>query len=276
MDMTVASLSLAHAHGAPSVVPEESVGPCLQIDIEDRSSDGQRFAAEVRDFGPVRVARVHDRTGVWSICIERALLAPLLAGMPAPLQRRLDGDDPALRLLRGYLAALFALDQDYDPTLAATHIRELALSALGVRGDVQALVRDGGVHAARQSAVLQVIGERAAEPSLNPTEVARQSGISVRYLHQLLESTGRTFSQHLLEQRLQRALAALRNPHHRGRIADIACACGFCDISHFNRSFRRAFGDTPHGVRVRSARAQADTSRCAAGGHHAATSSPGA
>ena len=42
----------------------------------------------------------------------------------------------------------------------------------------------------------------------------------------------------------------------RGRIADIAFACGFSDISHFNRSFRRAFGDTPHGMRVRSARAR--------------------
>jgi AraC-like DNA-binding protein len=252
MDMNVASLSLVHAHGAPSVVPEEAGRPCVQLDIEDRSADGQRFAVDVRDFGSVRVS--HDGTGVWSICIERASLEPLLAGMHAPLPRRLDGDTPGLRLLRGYLAALFALDRACDPTLAAIHIRELLLSALGVRGDAQALARDGGVHAARQSAVLQVIGERAAELGLNPAEVARQSGISVRYLHQLLESTGRTFSQHLLERRLQRALAALRDPTHRGRIADIAGACGFSDISHFNRSFRRAFGDTPHGVRVRSAR----------------------
>ena len=34
----------------------------------------------------------------------------------------------------------------------------------------------------------------------------------------------------------------------------IAGQSGFADISHFNRSFRRAFGDTPLGVRVRSAR----------------------
>ena len=37
-------------------------------------------------------------------------------------------------------------------------------------------------------------------------------------------------------------------------IAEIAAKAGFADISHFNRSFRRAFGDTPYGVRVRAMR----------------------
>ena len=200
--------------------------------------------------------KLDDTTGVWSICIERAVLEPLLAGMPAPPQRCLQGDTPALHLLHDYLGALFALDQHHVPMLAATHIRDLVASALGVRGDVLALVREGGVHAARQCALLDVIRRRAGEPDLDPANVARQSGISVRYLHQILEQTGRTFSQHLLEQRLRRALAELQSPACRFRIADIASACGFSDISHFNRSFRRAFGDTPHGVRVRTARAR--------------------
>jgi AraC-like DNA-binding protein len=33
------------------------------------------------------------------------------------------------------------------------------------------------------------------------------------------------------------------------RIIDIALAVGFGDISHFNRMFRRCFGDSPSGVR---------------------------
>jgi AraC-like DNA-binding protein len=40
------------------------------------------------------------------------------------------------------------------------------------------------------------------------------------------------------------------------KISEIAARAGFADISHFNRSFRRIFGDTPFGVRVRSSRAQ--------------------
>jgi AraC-like DNA-binding protein len=123
-----------------------------------------------------------------------------------------------------------------------------------VRGDVQALVRERGVHAARQCTVLELIRRRAGEPGLDPAQVAEELGLSVRYLHRLLEPTGRSFSEHLLEQRLERARARLRDPHCRLRIADIAREAGFSDISHFNRSFRRAFGDTPYGVRVRAGR----------------------
>jgi transcriptional regulator GlxA family with amidase domain len=43
-----------------------------------------------------------------------------------------------------------------------------------------------------------------------------------------------------------------RRCRHLG-IADIAFACGFGDISNFNRMFRRRFGDTPSGVRAAAA-----------------------
>jgi AraC-like DNA-binding protein len=106
--------------------------------------------------------------------------------------------------------------------------------------------------------VIEMIRRRAGQPGIDPARVAAQLGMSVRYLHRLLEPTGRTFSEHLLERRLGYALAKLRDPNCCVRIADIARDCGFSDISHFNRSFRRAFGDTPYGVRVRAARRRDD------------------
>ncbi len=203
-----------------------------------------------------RASALHslDDSTAWTICMERAPLEPLLAGITAPLQRCVQGDNPGLRLLDGYLKTLFALDRDCDPTLATLHIRDLALNALGVRGDAQALVRERGVHAARQSAVLEAIRRRAGEPDLDPAQVADHMGLSARYLHRLLEPTGRTFSEHLLKLRLERARAMLCDADCLLKIAEIARASGFSDLSHFNRSFRRAFGDTPYGVRVRAAR----------------------
>jgi transcriptional regulator GlxA family with amidase domain len=77
--------------------------------------------------------------------------------------------------------------------------------------------------------------------------------MSVRYLHRLLEPTGRSFSEHLLGRRLERAAAMLRDPRFtRVKIATVAEKAGFADISHFNRSFRHAFGDTPFGMRART------------------------
>jgi AraC-like DNA-binding protein len=168
------------------------------------------------------------------------------------LRRSFQDADAGLRALDGCLGALLGSDQQHDPALATLQIRDLVLSALGLREQPPA--RDRGINAARLGAVLVAIRGRAGERGLNPADVARQAGISVRYLHRLLEPTGRTFSQHLLEQRLERARAELRNPERRLRIAAIAFASGFSDISHFNRSFRRAFGDTPYGMRVRAAR----------------------
>jgi AraC-like DNA-binding protein len=196
-----------------------------------------------------------DDSTAWTICMERAPLEPLLAGIRDPIQRCLPDDNPGLRLLEGYLASLFALGQTCDMTLACHHIRDLALYALGVGGDAQALVRERGVQAARQSEVLAAIRRHASEPTLDPARVAAQLGMSVRYLHRLLEPTGRSFAQHLLERRLDRAATMLRDSGcGHFRIAEIASSVGFSDISHFNRSFRHAFGDTPHGMRVRAAR----------------------
>lgn len=196
-----------------------------------------------------------DDSTAWTICMERAPMEPLLAAISQPLQRCLQGDNPGLRLLDAYLAALFSLQQEWDLALVTLHIRDLALSALGVRGDVQAMVREGGVQAARQAAALATIRERACEPGLDAEFVAGQMGFSVRYLHRLLESTGRSFAEHLLDRRLDCALAMLRGSDTvHLKIGEIASRAGFSDISHFNRSFRRRFGDTPYGVRVRAFR----------------------
>lgn len=195
-----------------------------------------------------------DDSFAWTVCMDRAPLEPLLAGLPQPLQRCLSGDNAGLRLLDAYLAALFSLDQEWDMELVTQHIRDLALSALGVRGEVQMLVRERGVHAARQTAALAAIRAGACEPGLDAARVASLVGLSVRYLHRLLESTGRTFAEHLLDRRLDCAAAMLRDGGSaRMKISEVASRAGFSDISHFNRSFRRRFGDTPHGLRVRAA-----------------------
>src|ERR1044072_2447741 len=98
-----------------------------------------------------------DDTTAWTICMDRAPLEPLLSDISDPIQRCLPGDNPGIRLLEGYLASLFSLERDYDLTLATLHIRDLALYALGVRGETDVLVRERGVRAARQSGILDAL-----------------------------------------------------------------------------------------------------------------------
>jgi AraC-like DNA-binding protein len=79
-----------------------------------------------------------------------------------------------------------------------------------------------------------------------PRALAAAFGISVRTLHLRFREAGCSFGEWLLEGRLElcgKALADTRQAGHT--ISEIAFACGFRDLSHFNRSFRARFGVTP-------------------------------
>ena len=78
--------------------------------------------------------------------------------------------------------------------------------------------------------------------------LALHCGLSPRSLQFAFERAGTSYSDFLLNQRLDKALALLTsNPQMR--IIDIALASGFADVSYFNRRFRIRFGETPSGIR---------------------------
>ena len=76
--------------------------------------------------------------------------------------------------------------------------------------------------------------------------VASKVGLSERYVQDLLFEAGASFTERVLELRLQMARAMLADRRHdRLKISDIAHDCGFDSVSYFNRSFRRRFGTSP-------------------------------
>ena len=83
--------------------------------------------------------------------------------------------------------------------------------------------------------------------------MARRLGISARYIHDLLHETGITLSERVLELRLQKARALLSDARNdRLKVSDIALACGFNEVSYFNRRFRARFGASPTQYRGRA------------------------
>src|SRR3954465_15772615 len=80
----------------------------------------------------------------------------------------------------------------------------------------------GAIASTRLEAALAAVGRPFSEPDLNILEIARSQNLSPRHLHRLLESTGRSFSAHVNELRLARALELLQDGSVRRRIADIA------------------------------------------------------
>jgi AraC-like DNA-binding protein len=200
---------------------------------------------------------VHWTADSWlvNLAVPRVTITALQPRSEPLAGAKLDRDPVALRLLFGYLGG--TLDVGLSGNGRAMqrygeHILDLVELALGAEGDARELVEQRSVSAVRRAAILREIGTRATDPRLSAEAIASRFGITPRYLRLLLEETGRTFSEHVLEKRLERAAALLRDPRRNGyKVSAVAFECGFGDLSYFNRAFRRRFGETPSDVRER-------------------------
>jgi AraC-like DNA-binding protein len=200
--------------------------------------------------------RAETDSGWLGLGVSRKELGELVASPEDLAGRMLDSNTPAMRHLRGYIAlAVGPNGLGADPALDAqigTNLVDLMALALGAQGDAETLARSRGLRAARLQAVLDEIRARFTDPAFSPARVALKLGLSPRYVRDLLHETGAGFNERVAELRLQRARTMLMSPRHDGlKVIDIAYACGFNEVSHFNRRFRARFGASPTQFRGR-------------------------
>lgn len=221
-----------------------------QLGREAVIGEGEGILTSSADPGVVAVTRT---SSLVSLRMARTVLKPALADFDKCLLQPVPRESAALRLLRGYIDAILAADILMAPTLvdlAVAHIHDLVAVTLGATRDASEIAQDRGMRAARLRAIENEIIKNIGSADLSVGAVAARLGITPRYVHLLLEETGRSFSHHVLERRLEIAAALLRDSRWHGRkIADIAAEAGFNDLSYFNRAFRKQFGATPSDIR---------------------------
>ena len=190
--------------------------------------------------------------------LPRAVLKPLVVGLEDTFMSPVSPQTDALRLLKSYLETLRA---DHESTgidlqrAMVLHIYDLVALALGATRDAAQLAGSRGLPAARLDAIKKYTLEHLGDPALSVKDVARAQGVTPRYVQILFEGEGKTFSSFLLQSRLALAHRRFSDPALASLpIGVIAGDCGFGDLSYFNQTFRRTYGETPADVRNRARR----------------------
>ncbi|HEX6766234.1 MAG TPA: helix-turn-helix domain-containing protein [Polyangiaceae bacterium] len=155
-------------------------------------------------------------------------------------------------LLSSCLVALWShgdrLDARIAEPVAETLARLMAMTA-GVAPEMVDAAYDA-VRLATLERAVQYIAKHYADPSLTPAVAAKALGVSLRKLHLIFSTSGRTFGERVVDRRLEEARLLLVTPGTSARpIADIALEVGFNDLSTFYRAFRAKWGATPGDVR---------------------------
>jgi AraC-like DNA-binding protein len=183
-----------------------------------------------------------------NVHLPMAALRAMVPGLDDMVAREL-APGGALSLAMDYSEMLLRhpLAVDEAGLAIATHLLDLAAIGLGARGEVATQARRGGLRAVRLKAVLMILRKRFSEPDFSAQKLANATGLSERYVNELLYEAGASFTMRLTELRLRKAAELLACGERR--VSDVAFDCGFNDLSYFNRCFRRRFGLTPTAAR---------------------------
>lgn len=183
----------------------------------------------------------------------RAFLLQISPAAETQLARPL-GQDGALRDMFDRYFALCndvaaSLDAD-GQKVAARHLIDLVGLLSGAGAAQQDVIRGRGLTAARLDLLKSHIVKNLGQTDVGIEAVAKANGLSERQVQRLFAHAGTTFSEYLLEQRLDLARRSLLSERQR-KISDIAYSAGFSDLSYFNRAFRRRFSLTPSDLKAR-------------------------
>jgi AraC-like DNA-binding protein len=211
---------------------------------------GQAVAILSNEVGAIDVMEPGDYL---SIYVPTAAIAAVVPDLGKVLMQPLDQNSGALQLLTSYATALQTITGPMPPQLGqviGSHLIELAANVFGLHGAPHKAAEANGVRAARRQAIKDDIATHLTRHDLSPDDVARRVGIKPRYMRELLQDDGTSFSDLLRHMRLQLAHRQLSDPQlATSSISTIAYQVGFSDLSYFNRCFRRQFGATPSEVR---------------------------
>lgn len=221
----------------------EGTGRYTQRDHEQ--INGPADLAIVDTTEPFEILNNNDFK-VFCIAVPRPLLPAGFCERPQLTLSATEAGRALSRTIAGYAELCLSSQTPSDiAPLVGRHVVELISHAPEVL--------DGALKRVEAPVFLMMmmdhLDRHSADPDLSAATLARKFHCSERYVHKLFAGTGRSVGEHVNQKRIAVCTRELLdNPRHR-KVAEIALANGFRDISHFNRLFKRINGKAPREFR---------------------------
>ena len=221
---------------------------------------GQMCLTEMNIVGSVDL----NRTGTFTTTrFPRRLLLQVAPWAETRLGRTLGHDRALSVMIERYSALCSEVAGELDvlgQKTAAQHLVDLVGHFVGTSMDARGQESARGVSNARLELLKADVLKNLGESNLTIETIARAHRLGTRQAQRMFASTGTTFTEFVLEQRLLLSRRLLQRKSGRARkVSDIAFTVGFNDLSYFHRSFKKRFGVTPSDIQMDNGPDAADT-----------------
>lgn len=159
-----------------------------------------------------------------------------------------DGNAPLVHVFVDFVHSIMRQSDRLDHESASAMTPHLLdLLALALTAPVDAMKsNESSVRLAHLRRITRLIEDRLDDETLGPGMLARELGLSERYIQKMFADRGETLSGTIRSRRIATAQRRLLDPTRRSSsIASIAFSVGFSDPAHFSRIFKSIVGISP-------------------------------
>jgi AraC-like DNA-binding protein len=269
-----ASLRLSE-HSTSSIPLDSGRSPRLMVTMQDEGTslirqDGRECELSPGKFCVIDTVRpLHIETSairIRSVYLDRTQFVESYPQVDAVTARTFEATQGSGAIFRSMFDEMFRLAPTLDDSTADSIAEALpfvlATSLHGVREGASPNT-GSKLRQFHKQRIRRYARGSLRDPNLSVDEIATGVNLSPRYVFELFSDEEMSLMKWVWSERLARSRRDLSDGVLRGRsIGEIAYSWGFCDLSHFSRSFKQKYRLSPREFRVSSSARSLGRSTC--------------
>ena len=227
---------------------KQGIATVAQGGRESQVQPGDFFVIDPSKPFHIETSDIH----VHSVYLKPGALRQILPQLDSLTARAIRPDNAGASMFTSVLDQLFAMapslseDDADDLSDALPHLLAPALRGLDKSPD-ETPSRLKALHRQR---ITRFVRDNLWDSSLDANTIARAVNLSPRHVYELFSEDEKTLMKSVWKQRLELCRRDMTEPALKNRtIGEIAYNWGFSNVSHFSRSFKAEFGDSPREFR---------------------------